>query len=312
MIRHTRAPLALLALLLTAACADEADTPATDTDPPPATDLFLVELSAGDDGFPRPGDVRGLTDRPLYDNQPFFLPGGEAILYTAGREDQGTDIHRLEIGSGESRALMRTDPENEYSPTPLGDGGVAVVRVERDGTQRLWRFDIESGEVDGDRAELLLPDIEPVGYHAWLDTDRVALFILGTPASLQLAEVGTGWSQLIFEGIGPSIQKIPGEDAVSFVEVGQDGRSWIRRLDGSTGSTSRIVETRDGGSDHAWTPDGVLLMASGRELLAHRPGVDDEWHSLGEVGPSGLEWTRIAVSPEGDRLVMVGREASGS
>ena len=317
--RRCALPL-VLGLLVAWGCAEQVDTPevvetpeVADDAPPPATDLYAIELAPGDDGLPRPGTVRNLTGRPnLYDNQPYFLPGGGELVYTAGRADGGTDIHRLDLDSGASTPLMLTDPENEYSPTPLADGSLAVVRVESDGsTQRLWRFEIDADEVEGDRAELLLPDMEPVGYQAWLDADRVALFILGSPASLHLAEVGTDWSQLVFEGIGSSLRAIPGEEAVSFVEMGDEGRSWIRRLDGTTGSTTRIVETRDGGVEHAWTPDGVLIMAAGREFLAHRPGVDEGWVSLGEAGPEGIEWSRIAVSPGGDLMVVVGLDASG-
>jgi hypothetical protein len=35
-------------------------------------------------------------------------------------------------------------------------------------------------------------EIKPVGYHAWIDTDQLAIFVLGQPATLQHARVSSG------------------------------------------------------------------------------------------------------------------------
>lgn len=309
-----RSAMLLVLACLLAGCGETVDSDATaeqteDTAevvaPVTQPDLWLVDIETGEDGLPVAGEPRNLTDRPHYDNQPFFLDDSR-IVYTAAREDGSTDPHVLDLATGESRPVLDTPETSEYSPTPVPGRGIVVVQVEEDGTtQRLWRFDPDA-EAPGDRVELVLPDLEPVGYQGWLDEDRVVLYVLGSPATLHLAEVDTGFTQLVFEGIGASIQTIPGRTAVSFVEVGEDER-WIRHYDGMTGETTRLIRVPDGsGPDHAWTPDGVLLMAAGSELLAARPEVDADWHSLGTLGPEGMEWSRIAVSPSGTRLVLVG------
>ncbi len=286
------------------------DPGAAETDPPPVTappgtDLWVAEIQGDAGAGLRVGEPRNLTLRPeAYDNQPHFTPDGRWVLYTAGDASGRTDIHRLDPASGTREAVTRTPEESEYSPTPLADGGVAVIRVEADGTQRLWRFGM-----DGTDPGLLLPDLAPVGYQAWLEGDRVALFVLGDPATLQVADRLTGEAEMVFQGIGPSLQRIPGRNAVSFVEV-EEGESWIRELDGETGRHRRLIRTPDGGSHHAWTPDGVLLMASGRRILALLPG-GEEWTDLGPVGPEGVRWSRLAVHPEGTSLVLVG-ETSGT
>ena len=38
----------------------------------------------------------------------------------------------------------------------------------------------------------MLADVKPVGYHAWADDHTLALFVLGQPATLQLADTRTG------------------------------------------------------------------------------------------------------------------------
>ena len=63
---------------------------------------------------------------------------------------------------------MTETVESEYSPTPLpAADGFSTVRVEQDGTQRLWAFDSSGGA-----PRLLLETIQPVGYHGWLGADR--------------------------------------------------------------------------------------------------------------------------------------------
>ena len=97
-------------------------------------------------------------------------------------------------------------PESEYSPTVTPDGAhISVIRVEADGTQRLWRFTL-----DGGAPELVLAGVKPVGYHAWADDHTLVLFVLGSPATLQLADTSAGDAEILVTGINRSIQRIPG------------------------------------------------------------------------------------------------------
>ena len=103
----------------------------------PDTDIFLLTIGA--DGEPEKASLRNLTHRVGYDNQPAFLPGGQALLFSAIGEDLQSDVYSLELTGGNLRQLTHTS-ESEYSPTPLADGGFSVVRVETDGAQQLWRY----------------------------------------------------------------------------------------------------------------------------------------------------------------------------
>ena len=55
----------------------------------------------------------------------------------------------------------------------------------------------------------MLENVKPVGYHAWADDHTLALFVLGQPATLQLADTRTGTARTIASDIGRSIQRIP-------------------------------------------------------------------------------------------------------
>src|SRR5205085_2981521 len=115
-----------------------------------------------------------------------------------------TDIYRYDIASAATARVTDT-PEGEYSPTVTPDGAhFSVIRVEAGGTQRLWRFTL-----DGRNPELVLEDVKPVGYHAWIDDHTLALFVLGQPATLQLADTRSGKASEVARGILRSIQRIP-------------------------------------------------------------------------------------------------------
>ena len=107
---------------------------------------------------------------------------------------------------GRTVARVTNTPESEYSPTVTPDGAhISVIRVEADGTQRLWRFTI-----DGTQPELVLADVKPVGYHAWADDHTLALFVLGSRRRCRSPTRGPGRPSVVARGIGRSIQRIPG------------------------------------------------------------------------------------------------------
>ncbi len=268
---------------------------------PPGTDIFLATLSVKD-GRAVVGTPANVTHRPGYDNQPFFLAKGEAFLYTAVVDGQA-DIFRYHVAAARSVRVTAT-PESEYSPTPLPDGsGFSVVRVEADSTQRLWRFDW-----DGSHVALVLAGVKPVGYHAWGDPHTVALFVLGRPATLQVADTRSGTATPVASDIGRGLQRVPGRQrpAVSFVQKGADSAWSVAELDLSTRQVRVLVATLKGMDLYAWTPGGVLLMAQGAKLFQWNPARSAEWEEVADFAGAGLQnITRLAVSPRGDRLALV-------
>ena len=184
---------------------------------PPATDIYLVRLRGAGGGAISDPPVN-LTQRAGYDNQPAFTADGRALLYTSIRDDGQADTYRLDLASRTSTRLTDT-PESEYSPTPMpAGGGFSVVRVERDSAQRLWAFNAE-----GRAPVLLLPGIAPVGYHLWLDDHTLALFVLGSPNSLQIADTQLGTGRTIAHDIGRSLQRVPGSSRFSFLTARRFG-----------------------------------------------------------------------------------------
>ncbi len=279
--------------------------PAAPAAPPPDTDIYLVELASGLDSL-KTGKLQPIAVEKGYDNQPSFTPDGKSILFTAIRDGKQTDIYE-HIRGGATRALITT-PQGEYSPTITPDGGISVIRVEPDGTQRLWRF-----ERNGSSPHVLVANIKPVGYHAWIDGGRLALFVLGQPATLQLARPGEGAGDIVASGIGRSLHRLPAGRAVSFVQREGEGEAKfvVKQLDPDSKQIVTLVDAVAGSADRdcAWTPDGTLLMSSGTRIFAWKPG-DANWREIYDVRPHGLgAVSRMAVAPDGRALAFVVSEA---
>jgi len=270
--------------------------------PPPATDIYLASLRVAD-GRVQVGTPVNVTARPGYDNQPFFLPDGRAFLYTSIREDSQADIYRYDLERATSVRLTATR-ESEYSPTPLPDGrGFSTVRVEADSTQRLWAFD-----ADGTQPRLVLDSIKPVGYHAWGDAHTLVLFVLGSPPTLQIADARTPGrpGEVVARDIGRSLQRVPGREAVAFLQRDSVAGAWIKEVDVRTRVVTPLVRALEGADFFTWTPGRIVLMARGTKLYQWNPRRGGEWEEAADFAAAGLtNVSRLAVSPKGDHLAIV-------
>jgi WD40 repeat protein len=294
-------------LLVLAACVPG---PATTTPPPqapaaaaaavPSTDIYLYRLSRG--LIPFRSRLVNITNRPGYDNQPSF--DASAILYTSIRDGQA-DIYRFENGRSTS---VTTTPESEYSAAITPDGkAISVVRVERDSTQRLWRFPNDSSE-----PSLVLRDIKPVGYFAWLDSTTLALFVLGTPNTLQIADTRTGAGRVVTTNIGRSLQRVPGGRRASFVH--RVGDKWVLktvnpepRTDGSW-DIETVATLPDSADYVVWKSPTELYTAAGSRIFRmRRPST--RWEPIADLAGSGLKRiSRLAIHPNGGELALVAED----
>jgi hypothetical protein len=261
------------------------------------TDIYLLDLDQAGARLAVVGAPFTVTDRPGYDNQPAFTPDSRGILYTSIRDGQA-DTYRYDLATGRSTRVTAT-PESEYSPTPIPDTErFSVVRVEADETQRLWSF-----AADGSDPRLLLPDIAPVGYHAWITPDRLALFVLGDPATLQLAGLTAGAARVVASDIGRAIQPVPGRPAATFTQQ-VEGEWWLRELAIETGEARSVVRLLGPDEYHVHTPAGAILAAHGSRIYQLRDG--RRWHEIADLARYGIgALSRLAVSPDGRLLAVV-------
>ena len=276
------------------------------TAPPPATEIFLAPMRLTPTA-PAMGPARVASENPNgYDNQPYFGSDGRSLLFTSNRDGKQTDIYFVELPTRQVRQFTHT-PESEYSPTVmLDDAGVSTIRVEADGTQRVWQF---AG--DGAAPTLALRDVKPAGYHAWVDAGRLAVYVLGTPATLQIADVKGGAGRVVATDIGRAVLRRPAtvwRTGVTISFVQREGDGWmVKEWLPATGQVLPVVAALPGSTDRdaAWAPDGTLFMTKGGEVHWWRPG-QEGWTLLADPGIGAL--SRLAVSPDGRWMALVAAE----
>ncbi|HLL76940.1 MAG TPA: hypothetical protein VK421_16920 [Pyrinomonadaceae bacterium] len=315
-VRPALAALACCLLLAAAARAQQPSPPPSPTPaPPPDTDIYVVEMktAGGRVEFGRPANV---TNRPGYDNQPSFTPDGRAVLFTSQREGNQTDVYRYDLSTAQTARLTST-PESEYSPTVTPDGKFfSVIRVEADGTQRLWKFPLAAAGAPA----LVMTDVKPVGYHLWLDARTLALFILGAegrPHTLQVAVLGKRPGEVVelsamATNIGRSFQRVPGQPAAfTFVHKLAPDNWLIKTVDLKSHRTTQLAKTLPGSEDYTRLPDGSLLMAREARLFRLDPARGQDWQEIADFTPAcgACRITRLAVSPRADRLAFVAQPA---
>ncbi len=262
----------------------------------PSTDIFVFSVDGS-----RLGEAQRVTDREGYDNQPRFLRGGNELVYSSLRDGQ-TDIYRHDLRTDETTRIVAT-AESEYSPTPIpGTRSISLVRDYGDLKQQLWSVDLRSG-----KQTLLLPNVGPVGYHAWVDDASVILFVLGEPHTLQFVEIGPGAGKVLADSPGRGLARIPGRKRMSYVDKTGD-EWWLTAIDPATGETERLIATPDGREDYAWAPDGSVWIGDDSRLLRWTPGDSSGWQPIADLDGEGVyDITRVTFSDDGKRLALVGR-----
>jgi Tol biopolymer transport system component len=292
--------LAAFAGALLLALAGSADAQA------PEADIYLAPLSRVGDSLVV-GRALNVTRRAGYDNQPAFLPDGSAILYTATSDGQA-DIWRYDIATRRKTRVTNT-PESEYSPTIMPGGKrFSAIRVERDSTQRLWSF-----ALDGSDPQLVLNDLKPVGYHAWLGSTRLAAFVLGTPPTLHVINRDGSNDVVRARDVGRAVQVMPPGEALSFTRRDSTNTLWVILQTVADPHEAVLVQAAPDNEFHTWTPEGTLLTASNSVLLRWdgKQYPRGSWLPVANLAMSGVKnVSRLAVSPDGRWLAFVAEPAT--
>lgn len=266
------------------------------------TEVYLLDMKerAGQLILSNP---RNISDKPGYDNQPFFHATLPLLYYSSMMADGQTDIRLFDYREGVRKALTLT-PDSEYSPTVVPGGKYlsCIVQRKSNGDQDLVWYELEDPE-DG----FVLVESQKVGkigYQAWLNAAEVMLFVLGEPNTLHYRNVRTMRDTVIASNIGRSLHRIPGQNACSFVQ--QVGQKWlIRSFDTVTKRITDLAES-DPASEHynAWTSDGILLESRGTELWSFNPKTK-QWKPV-RLPATALprhKLSRLAV--QGKRIALV-------
>ncbi len=261
------------------------------------TEVYLFDLLSVDDKYTIANPVN-ISNNPGYDNQPSFMKNGQAILFASTRNGQ-TDIVSYNIRNGKKKWLTDTKG-GEYSPLQIGSSnGFSAIRLDPDGHQRLYKYSMYSGN-----PKVLVKGLK-IGYHCWTGRGRLVSFVLGDPHTLQLHNIKSGKNQIMDDTIGRTILKLPKSTRVAYIS--KKNEEWsINTIDLKSGEIKKMIHTLEGSEDFAVTHSGVLIMGKGSALYNFDSNNHSDWVKIGDVSNFELnDITRIAISPKGDKIVMV-------
>lgn len=272
----------------------------------PNPEIYLLPLSVRGNTV-TVGKPANITNRPGYDNQPSFTADGRELFFTSTREDEQADIYKYHLESKTTARLTKTAPESEYSAMQLPyPKNFSVIRVEKDSTQRLWSF-----APDGTPSRPVFENIKPVGYHTWIDDNHLALFVLGSPNALVLADRRTGKGDTLARDIGRSLVTLPHGGGFSYFS--RRGQEWVVTVVRLTRANkvayiNPVVAVPRGMDYVAWV-GGNLLGGTGSKLMLWTPG--GQWREIADLSAEGLtRISRIAVSRDLRHLALVAEPSS--
>ncbi len=244
-----------------------------------------------------------ITNHKGYDNQPFFHPSKPVIYYSSFNDSGRSDIKYYDYQKNKVSNLTNTQ-EREYSPIVTPDGKFISCIIQRDnGAQNLGKYPVIGGQ-----PLVLIKDLK-VGYHAWVDKEKLLLFVLidSVTNNLHYYNLTTKKDTVIATNPGRSLHKIPGQHAMSFIQK-NEGKDWlIKKIESTTGAISRIVPALPGQENLVWLKNNIIVMSSGNKLFSYHVGTDKEWQPVIIEGDISLlkGFSRMATNTANTKLAVV-------
>lgn len=279
-------------------------------DEPQGTDIYLADLSQAAHQQYAIDNIQLVTERKGYDNQPFFLPDGSGLLYTAmlPTEEGGyqTDSFLYDFVTAKHTNLTNS-ALSEYSPTLMAKGeAFSAVVVEEDNKQRLWAYPFKS-----EQSVTRIEDVEPVGYHAWGQQGDLTMFVLGEPSTLQFKDGETGKVSVVDKDIGRSLRYVAQRNSFSFTVLKSDGLWWLSEFDAESLAVTNLVPMPEEASYYTWLDESTAVIAVGNKLKT--------WHYAQTPTQTRKDWndwvdvsstcktvvSRLAVNQQSSKLAFV-------
>lgn len=256
------------------------------------SDIYVLD-------FKRYGNGRWVFDNPIfvnsdnrggYNNQPNFI--GDLLFVSSQRDGQQTDIYCYDFSKERVYNITQTDDIKEYSPTPVPNrNALSTVCIEEDGkTQRLWQYSLENPL----NKSLIFEDIFNVGYHHWINNEDIALFIVGKPHELHIANARTKRSKKILHNIGRTF-KSASTNELYFIHKSTE--AWyIKTYNIIDQDFKTIIKTLPKIEDYVVLKDGTFLMGHKNLIYKFNPAKDKDWIPVCDLQDLGVtEITRLAI-----------------
>lgn len=221
-----------------------------------------------------------------YNNQMQFLDGTDKLLISSNAypPDSTNDILLLDF-TDKSLERLTSTVEAEYSPTPIGHNMFSCVRVEQDGKdQGLWKYSMDPSEAPS----RILENLDNIGYHLWMDNERLILFLVDKPNNMALAYPDDGSFKVLESKIGRCFKRVNSQSFL-FVHKVSDDLWMLKSHNLDTGRNTSIVEMPKGVEDFELLQDNTLICGhKGQILMFNKDKNPEAWLPYVDLSIFGL------------------------
>lgn len=261
------------------------------------TEIFLYDVNSNNSSITL-SNGKNISNNEGYDNQPSFL-NDERILFSSSRNGQ-TDIAQY-FGNYGSKVWVNFTEGGEYSPIKIPNkNAVSAVRLDKDGKQRLYSYNLSNGE-----STELIPNLV-VAYYTWFDEHTiVSAAIEDKLLNLYVTNLQNGTNQKLASNVGRSFHKIPNSNLVSFISKENANQWQIKSLNPKTGAIKLVANTMQNVEDICWLDANTLLSGKDNTLYKLRLRRDNDWKTVADLSADGIiKITRLATNPSATQLAI--------
>ncbi len=267
----------------------------------PSTSLILFDFTHYDGSFDL-SNARFLTsfNKGNYNNQPALFDANTIYFSAILGDEEQTDIVAMDLLRKKYWSVTNTK-SGEYSPTLMpNENYFSVIKQEnKTNIQRLWEYPRNQSGPGQD----IFPNITGVGYHAWIDAEWVAMFIVGDPHKLILANRTTKESRTVIDRIGRGL-KVNKDGLLFFVHKVTDQSWYLKSYNMSSKQITTITEMPGLTEDIEILKDGTIISGLKSKLFVYHPLKSISWREIADLKEYDVdEITRISVL--GNKLVLV-------
>jgi hypothetical protein len=259
--------------------------------------VFLFNLVSNNNSI-KVANGTNISNNEGYDNQPSFL-NNDRILYSSTRNGQ-TDIAQY-FSSYKSKVWINLTEGSEYSPLKIPNKNeVSAVRLDKDGKQRLYRYNLSNGQ-----SSELIQDLV-VAYYTWFNEETIVSAVIeDQQLNLFATNISAGISKKYATNVGRSFHKIPNSNLISFISKENENQWQIKSINPDTGVTKLIANTMEGVEDICWLNNKTILSGRGTKLYKLTLNKDNNWVEISDFSSLGItSITRITVNSSMDKLAI--------
>ena len=260
------------------------------------TEIHLFDIKS-ENGQLKVINGKNISNNEGYDSQPHFY-NDNVVLFASTRNGQ-TDIGNYNIRDNKLSYINNTPQGGEYSPQKIPNSkNVSAVRLDKDGKQRFYEYNIKSGK-DKEIIENLV-----VAYPMWYDKNIVVCSaIVNDSLQLFVSDIKKKTNTFISKEVGRSFHKIPNSNLVSFMK--KNGDNWeVWSLHPITKETKFITSTGKV-QDICWLPNGSILIPDKNVIYQFNPKKDKIWslfHRFSDENINNI--SRITVNSIATKLAI--------